>query len=127
MGPPPALRHHPRHTRNIVNVDEMATIAIVTRNLDGAELKLTTAGGLTPVVILSHGPNGLGATDLTATSCRANRQRRSPQRRRRRQACSSAARSPKTPRAPGGAFDDRITWLSPNLVAHRLISAGRLP
>ena len=31
------------------------------------------------------------------------------------------------PAAPGGAFDDRITWLSPNLVAHRLVSAGRLP
>ncbi len=31
------------------------------------------------------------------------------------------------PAAPGGAFDDRMTWISPNLLAHRLISAGRLP
>ena len=31
------------------------------------------------------------------------------------------------PGASGGAFDDRVTWLSPNLVAHRLITAGRLP
>ena len=31
------------------------------------------------------------------------------------------------PGAPGGAFDDRVSWISPNLIAHRLIGAGRLP
>jgi prepilin-type N-terminal cleavage/methylation domain-containing protein len=38
-------------------------IDIKTRNIDGTELFLTTDGGRTPVVILSHGANGLGATD----------------------------------------------------------------
>ena len=31
------------------------------------------------------------------------------------------------PGAPGGAFDDRVTWISPNLIAHRLIGVDRLP
>jgi hypothetical protein len=102
-------------------------IDIKTRNIDGTELFLTTTGGKTPVVLLSHGPNGFGATDLDGNLLAAP-------------TGSDEARNAggdgklfysrplsENPAAPGGAFDDRITWLSPNLVAHRLVSAGRLP
>ncbi len=29
--------------------------------------------------------------------------------------------------APGGSFDDIVTWLSPNILYYRMIAAGRLP
>lgn len=117
----------PAYTRKIINVED-GTIEIVTRNLDGAELKLTTAGGLTPVVVLSHGPNGLGAFSADGS------QRPPPL------PGSDEARNAddngrlfvsrglsENPAAPGGAFDDRVTWISPNLIAHRLIGVDRLP
>ncbi len=103
-------------------------IDIRTRNGDGAELSLTTNGGRTPVVILSHGANGLGATDQDGNPLAAP------------PAGSDEARNAggdgtlfysrtlsENPSTAGGAFDDRVSWLSPNLIAHRLISAGRLP
>jgi hypothetical protein len=58
----------PAYTRNITSVDD-GTIEIVTRNLDGAELKLTTAGGLTPVVVLSTARMVLARRAPTATGC----------------------------------------------------------
>ena len=102
-------------------------IDIKTRNIDGTELFLTTDGGRTPVVILSHGANGLGATDqdgntLAPPTGSDEARNAGPDGR------LFYARSPsENPGAPGGAFDDRVSWLSPNLIAHRLISAGRLP
>jgi len=123
-----------QYVRNIGlnSINEMANLSdgaidIKTRNIDGTELFLTTVGGKTPVVILSHGANGLGATDqdgnLLAAPAGGDEIR-------------NASGDGKlfysrplseNPAAPGGAFDDRMTWISPNLLAHRLISAGRLP
>ena len=117
--------------RNVVSAERAnlpdGDIDIKTRNIDGTELFLTTVGGKTPVVILSHGANGLGATDqdgnLLAAPAGGDEIR-------------NASGDGKlfysrplseNPAAPGGAFDDRMTWISPNLLAHRLISAGRLP
>ena len=80
------------------------------------------------MVLLSHGANGLGATDQegnalappTAGSDEARNA--SPDSR-----LFYARPVSENPGAPGGAFDDRVSWLSPNLIAHRMISAGRLP
>mgnify|MGYP006906541440 CR=1 FL=1 len=100
----------------------------LTRNLDGAELFLTTTGGKSPAVILSHGANGLGATDQQGNVLAAPPEGSDE--------ASNASADGKlffsrpasdNPAAPGGSFDDRVTWLSPNLLAHRLISAGTLP
>ena len=103
-------------------------IVIKTRNIEGGELFLTTEGGRTTAVVLSHGANGLGATDqegnlLAAPPADSD------------EALNAGgdgklfySRPPsENPSATGGAFDDRVTWISPNLLAHRLVSAGRLP
>lgn len=115
------------YTHKITALDD-GDIDIFTRNGSGGVLKLTTEGGRTPVVILSHGVNGLGATTQEgqgypppasgsdeATNVIPNgRQFYS------RGLSENAA-------TPGGAFDDRLTWLSPNLIANRLISTGHFP
>lgn len=117
----------PAYTRNITSVDD-GTIEIVTRNLDGAELKLTTAGGLTPVLILSHGPNGLGATSADGNRLPAPQSGSDEARNADDNGRLFVSRSlSENPGAPGGAFDDRVTWISPNLIANHLIGANRLP
>lgn len=117
----------PAYTRSITTVDD-GTIEIVTRNLDGAELKLTTAGGLTPVVILSHGPNGLGATAADGSPQPPPLPGSDEARNTDAAGHLFVSRSlSENPAAPGGAFDDRVSWISPNLIAHGLIRAGRLP
>ncbi len=118
--------------RNVVT-GEKANLAdgdidIKTRNLDGAELFLTTSGGRTPAVILSHGANGMGAIDqqgnLLAPAPDGSDEARNASTDGRLFYSRPASDNPD---APGGRFDDRVTWLSPNLLAHRLISAGTLP
>ena len=116
-----------KYTSKITGTDD-GDIEIVTRNLDGAELKLTTEGGKTPVVILSHGSNGFGAIDqdgnvLLAPPTGTDEARNASGDGRQ---FYSRPLSENTGTS-GGAFDDRITWLSPNLIAHRLITVGRLP
>lgn len=116
-----------KYTSKITGTDD-GDIEIVTRNLDGAELKLTTEGGKTPVVILSHGSNGFGAIDqdgnvLLAPPASTDEARNASGDGRQFYSRPLSENSG----ASGGAFDDRITWLSPNLIAHRLITVGRLP
>lgn len=117
----------PAYAYSITSVED-GDIVIKTRRPDGSELTLTTTGGMTPVVILSHGANGLGATDQEGRAQSAPLPDSDEARNAsgdgrlfysRGQAENSAA--------SGGAFDDRLTWLSPNVIAHRLISAARLP
>lgn len=118
--------------RNVVTGEKAnladGDITIKTRNLDGAELFLTTTGGSSPAVILSHGANGLGATDQQGNALAAPPEGSDEARNASADGRLFFSRpASDNPAAPGGSFDDRVTWLSPNLLAHRLISAGTLP
>ncbi|MDD3354941.1 type II secretion system protein [Zoogloea sp.] len=112
---------------NLTNMID-GQLEVRTRSLDGSEQSLTTQGGMTPLVILSHGANGLGATSREG-------QRRLAATAGSDEAHNAAAsgtlfysRTPsENPEAPGSTFDDRVSWLSPNLLAHRLIGTGHLP
>lgn len=118
----------PAYAHNRISPADDGDIDVFTRNGNGEVLKLTTEGGRTPAVVLSHGANGLGATtgdgqafpppatgsDEAINATPDGRQFYS------RGLSENAA-------APGGAFDDRLTWLSPNLIANRLIGSGNFP
>lgn len=117
----------PAYTKPLTGIED-GKLEVFTRNLDGAELSLTTTTGQSPAVILSHGPNGLGATHADG-SPQASPVAGSDEA---RNATANGTRFysrtlSENPGAPGGAFDDRVTWLSPNLVAYHLSSAGKLP
>jgi prepilin-type N-terminal cleavage/methylation domain-containing protein len=115
------------YARPISSMDD-GKIEIMTRNIDGTELKLTTEGGKTPVVILSHGPNGLGAIDQDGNALVAPTAGTDEAKNASGDGKLFFSRTlSENSGTSGGAFDDRVTWLSPNLVAHRLITAGRLP
>lgn len=73
-----------------------------------------------PAVVISHGPNGLGAylptgsqlaTDATHTDELAN----------------SDGSAPFVSHDNSSDYDDMVTWLSPNALFNRLVSAGKLP
>lgn len=118
--------------RNVVSAERAnlpdGDIDIKTRNLDGTELLLTTTDGRTPAVILSHGANGLGAIDQQGSRLAAPPDGSDEARNAGGDGRLFYSRSASdNPAAPGGRFDDRVTWLSPNLLAHRLIAAGVLP
>lgn len=79
-----------------------------------------------PAVILSHGKNGLGAVSAassqnSSTGIGTNEQANTD-------GNTTFVSRPKTDAGgTGGAFDDQLVWLTPNILFNRLIQAGRLP
>lgn len=108
-----------------------ADITIRTRNAAGALINLTNAN-LVPVVVLSHGKNGYGATDaqgiaqaLPAAWPANNADENS-------NASATTSFISRTAQASGtsgtgGEFDDLSVWVSRWVLLNRMISAGKLP
>lgn len=76
-----------------------------------------------PALILSHGPNGLGATNLANL---ANPSPASADEKENTDGDTDFVWHTPTPAGPD-EFDDVVIWLSPNTLYNRLIAAGRLP
>lgn len=110
-------------------IAEKGDIVIWTRNAAGAEVALTnSAAPEIPVVVLSHGPNGFGATSDIGIA----RATPSPWSGDEHHNATSAAgvkfysriRGENTG-ATGGRFDDMVVWISPNVLISRMVEAGR--
>ncbi|MCE1184273.1 MAG: type II secretion system GspH family protein [Rhodocyclales bacterium] len=111
-----------------LNGTASGTLSIQTRNPDGSEQSLTSTDGKAVVLFLSHGPNGLGATDARGSTLPMPPNGSDEE----QNALSTSTRIYSrslslNPDTPGGAFDDRVSWISPNLIALRLIQAGKEP
>lgn len=74
----------------------------------------TTLSETAVAVILSRGKNGGIAPSSTDETANGNTDR------------LFVSHTP-TPASSGNEFDDLVTWLSPNILYNRMISAGRLP
>jgi prepilin-type N-terminal cleavage/methylation domain-containing protein len=103
-------------------------ITIATRALNG---QLVAATGMSdiPAAIISFGRNGYGATSdqntVVADAGSGNLDEKTNL-----QSSGNAliTRDPSDdPRAPGGTFDDMVTWVSPNILYNRMVAAQRLP
>ncbi|MYM26633.1 prepilin-type N-terminal cleavage/methylation domain-containing protein [Duganella sp. FT135W] len=103
-------------------------ITIATRDLSG---QLTAATGVNdiPAAIISFGHNGYGATSdqntIVADSGTGNIDEKANL-----QSSGTALimRDPSDDaRAAGGAFDDLVIWISPNILYNRMVAAQRLP
>ena len=80
-----------------------------------------------PAVVVSHGKNGYGAytssgTQLSTTGAGTDELENTD-------TDATFVSRPYTdnPAAPGGAFDDIVTWISPNILFNRMVAAGKLP
>ena len=100
------------------------TLTIQTRDTAGALINLSSVNAL-PVVIISHGKNGYGGTNIdggaviAATSADEVTNATG--------ANNFVTRTITSPGAGLAEFDDLVTWLSPNILFNRMVSAGKLP
>ena len=100
-------------------------ITIQTRDIAGALVNVSTPGNI-PAIVLSHGKNGYGSTNdqgvvtavpganIDETTNATN-------------ATTFVDQVPKVAGAPGGEYDDIVTWISPNILFSNMVAAGRLP
>lgn len=113
---------------NLFRLNTPRDITIASRDGSG-NLVPASASNDIPAVILSHGRNGFGAySDVGVRVTDAGqgnfdeRANMNPAGRAfiTRMATDNAA-------APGGAYDDIVLWLSPNILYNRMLTAQRLP
>lgn len=105
-------------------------ITIKTRDASGELVNLTNDKDI-PAVVLSTGKNGY----LSWTLRKVTQNPDSPNANDDEDTNSEIATAgttfvsltPQPATAPGGEFDDLVTWISPNILFSRMIAAGRLP
>jgi prepilin-type N-terminal cleavage/methylation domain-containing protein len=103
-------------------------ITVATRDVRG-NLVAATAIKDIPAVVLSHGKNGAGAVAETGIPVAATVEGNLDERT--NGADAGVAFVQRVPAdsasAPGGVFDDLVTWVSPNVLFNRMVAAGTLP
>lgn len=103
-------------------------ITVATRDARGQLVPATGVNDI-PAALISFGGNGYGATSAQNTRIldagvgnldeKTNLQSGG---------AALISRDPSTdPRAAGGAFDDMVSWISPNILYNRMVAAQRLP
>lgn len=92
---------------------------------------LSTGGGSTlastiPAVIISHGKNGNGAYNTQGTQLPLGTDT-DEQDNQLTAAGTTTANTNFVNKTPTATFDDLVTWLSPNILFNRMVTAGKLP
>lgn len=100
------------------------SLTIKTRDSGGALVNLTSASGV-PVVIISHGKNGFGATSDDGTAAIAATS--ADEITNATLANNFVSRTITAPGAGLAEFDDIVVWVSPNILFNRMVAAGKLP
>jgi hypothetical protein len=92
---------------------------------------LSTGGGsilasAIPVVVISHGKNGNGAYYPQGTQLPLGTDA-DEQDNQLTAAGTATANTNFVSKTPTDTFDDLVTWLSPNILFNRMVTAGKLP
>ncbi|MBU0751921.1 MAG: type II secretion system GspH family protein [Gammaproteobacteria bacterium] len=114
----------PAYANGPITLASVSNRTVQTRDGVGAAIDLAVQ---VPAVIFSQGKDRWGTTDSgtvladgSATNLDEDANNAGP--------TSYFSRQPSdNPATAGGEFDDIVTWISPNILFNRLISAGRLP
>ena len=102
-------------------------ITIGTRDARG-NLVAASAINDIPAVVMSHGKNGYGAfSELGIRTTAATTGNLDERTNVAEAGIAFVARTPSDASAPGGEYDDLVTWLSPNVLFNRMVAAGTLP
>jgi type II secretory pathway pseudopilin PulG len=81
-----------------------------------------------PLAILSHGPNGNGATQENGIAVANTSSTNIDERTNLTSATTFVSRIPtENTAAPGGEFDDIVTWIPSSILFNRMVAAGQLP
>jgi prepilin-type N-terminal cleavage/methylation domain-containing protein len=116
------------NSNNLFTLRTPRDITIATRSTNGQLVQATDIGDI-PAAIISFGRNGYGATSNQDTLIadagvgnvdeKVNLQAGG---------ITLIARDiADDARTPGGAFDDMVVWISPNILYNRMVTAQRLP
>ena len=100
-------------------------ISIVTRN--GGALVQATALNDIPAMVMSHGKNGYGAISEQGRRQAGVAGNNVDERSNAAGSNVFISRAAGGDGQPGGAFDDIVVWLSPNILFNRMVVAQRLP
>ena len=116
------------NSTSFFNMTTPRDITIATRGMDGQLVQITETNDI-PAVIISFGRNGYGATSDQNTRLADAGVNNSDEKTNLSSGGVALITRPSTDnaRAPGGEFDDMITWISPNILVSRMVAAGRLP
>jgi prepilin-type N-terminal cleavage/methylation domain-containing protein len=100
-------------------------ITVQTRDSAGTLTNLTTTA---PAIVLSQGKNGYGSTADDGTAQPAVPAANIDESANATGAAGYISSAPSdNAAAPGGAFDDIVAWLSPNILFNRMVAANQLP
>ncbi|MES2161596.1 MAG: type II secretion system protein [Pseudomonadota bacterium] len=102
-------------------------ITVVTRDSQGRITPLTENNDV-PAALISFGRNGYGATSDQNTRLADGGAGNDDEKTNLRSGTMLVSRDASdNPRAPGGAYDDIVLWISPNILYNRMVAAQRLP
>ncbi|MBV6323383.1 type II secretion system protein [Duganella violaceipulchra] len=102
-------------------------ITVVTRDSQGRITPLTDNHDV-PAALISFGRNGYGATSDQHTRLADGGAGNDDEKTNLRSGTTLVSRDASDdPRAPGGAYDDIVLWISPNILYNRMVAAQRLP
>jgi prepilin-type N-terminal cleavage/methylation domain-containing protein len=88
----------------------------------------TNLATLVPIVILSHGPNGNGATQENGIVQANTSSTNIDEQTNLTSTTTFVSRIPtENTTAPGGEFDDIVTWIPSSILFNRMVAAGQLP
>lgn len=112
---------------SLFNLSTPRDISVLTRDGAGATAQATGVNDI-PAVILSHGKNGFGASGELGNRIADTAPNNVDEKINAATATTFVSRTASSNgAAAGGAFDDLVVWLSPNILYNRMVTAQKLP
>lgn len=112
-----------RYTYRVTNVFADGTTHFTLASSGDSTIRVTSGGTslatTIPVVIVSHGKNGFGAYLPSGLQMAVSPDAD--------EAENYDANTDFVNKTPTNTYDDIVTWLSPNILFNRMVSAGKLP
>jgi prepilin-type N-terminal cleavage/methylation domain-containing protein len=110
------------------NDTKPAFSALGTYTIISSSSPVTNLATAVPVVILSHGPNGNGATQENGLALANTSSTNTDEQTNLTSTTTFVSRVPtENTAAPGGEFDDIVTWIPSSILFNRMVAAGQLP
>lgn len=105
------------------------TFSVVTgQMIRSSSAPITSLAAAVPVVMLSHGPNGNGATLENGIAITNTSTTNTDEQTNLSNTNTFISRVPtENTTAPGGEFDDIVTWIPTSILFNRMVAAGQLP
>ena len=114
----------PAFANTAITFTTAASKTVQTRNTTGALAGLATS---VPAVIMSYGKNSWGTDDSGNALADTSTTNIDEDTNNSATVNFISRTQTDNPAAPGGEFDDIVTWLSANILFNRMVAAGKLP